>query len=163
MMNRKDIILHDLNAEFTRWQDLLHQYSESDLITPLPGESLSIKDKVAHLHAWQQLSIARLEAALQKHAPVKPIWLQSGDPDTGDVDPENERIYQMFRDLAWQDVFHMWRSGFERFIELFETVPEEDLFTEGKFSWLPGYALADVMDGSLEHHREHFVDLTGTK
>lgn len=157
-MKSKDII-NELNAEYLRWRVFLEGLTEDQISHHLPGEDLSIKDKVAHLQAWQQLSIARLEAAIQGRDPIHPVWLISMHPDTGDVDQDNERIYQMYHGDTWQDILNKWRTGFECFIELCKRIPEDDLYAVGKFSWLSGYAVADVMSGSLEHHREHFDSL----
>lgn len=155
-MDKKEI-LNNLNSEYSRWLVFLGGLTENELSQNLPGENLTIKDKLAHLLAWQELSIARLDAAIHQHVPVNPTWLVSEDPDTGDVDQDNERIYQEYQGVSWQDIFLKWSSGFELLIALSELVPEDDLFVVGKFPWLPGYALADVMIGTLEHHREHFV------
>jgi len=152
-------IIEDLTSEYLRWREFLEGLTEDQISQQLSTESLSIKDKVAHLHAWQQLSIARLEAAIQGHDPILPDWLVSEDPDTGDVDQDNERIYQMYRDNRWQDILDQWRTGFEYFIGLCKRIPVENFFTVGVYAWLPNYAIADVMIGSLEHHREHFDSL----
>jgi hypothetical protein len=155
-MDKKEI-LNNLKSEYSRWMVLLGDLTENEISQNLPGENLTIKDKVAHLCAWQELSIARLDAAIHRHVPVNPAWLVSEDPDTGDVDQDNERIYQMYQRFPWQEIYSKWSSGFELFIALSELVSEDDLFVVGKFTWLPEYALADVMIGTLEHHREHFI------
>lgn len=155
----KTEIIKDLKTEFLRWRVFLESLSEEEGTKVLPGETLSIKDKVAHLHAWQQLSIARLEAATQNHDPLYPDWLRSAHPDTDDVDQENERIFQMYQGNSWQEVMNKWRTGFEYFIKLCKNLPDENIFIAGINTWLPDYALADVMLGSLEHHREHFDPL----
>ncbi len=154
-MNKNELI-EELKKEYSRWLILLQGFAEDELTRYLPGESLSTKDKVAHLFAWQQLSIARLEAAIQGHDPIIPPWLISSQPDTDDVDQDNEQIFQMYLSNSWQEIFTLWRTGFEHFISLCSLLQEEDLFKTGKYPWLPEYALADVLTGSLEHHREHF-------
>jgi len=53
-----------------------------------------------------------------------------------------------------------WREGFLHFVELGEAVPEQELFDAQKYAWLEGYALSDVLQGSLEHHQEHHEILT---
>jgi hypothetical protein len=111
-MDKKEI-LNNLNSEYSRWLVFLGGLTENEISQNLPGENLTIKDKLAHLLAWQELSIARLDAAIHQHVPVNPTWLVSEDPDTGDVDQDNERIYQEYQGVSWQDIFLKWSSGFE--------------------------------------------------
>jgi len=53
-------------------------------------------------------------------------------------------------------VYLAWKSGFLHFLELVESIPPADLLEVGKYAWLPDYALIAVLEGSLEHHREHY-------
>jgi len=48
-----------------------------------------------------------------------------------------------------------WTEGFLRFLELGEAMPEKALLDAGRYTWLEGYALFAVLEGSYEHHREH--------
>lgn len=156
-MNLKETLIINLKGELKRWSDTLRKLDDETASDRLPGEELSIKDKVAHLHAWQQISIARLEAAIQNHDPYSPAWLKGMDPDSEDnIDVYNDRIYLYYRDHSWLEVFHLWLSGFIQFITLAEMISLEDYLEVDKFPWLKGYALIAVVEGSLEHHREHF-------
>jgi ATP-dependent RNA helicase SUPV3L1/SUV3 len=66
---------------------LLASLSESQITTPNLPANLSVKDVVAHLWAWQQLSIARLEAG---NSIMKPrIILSAGDQLNG---PDRESV-----------------------------------------------------------------------
>ena len=58
-------------------------------------------------------------------------------------------------DRPWPSVYQDWRAGFLRFLELGAAIAEPDLVEAGKYSWLEGYALIDVLKGSYEHHQEH--------
>ena len=116
-----------------------------------------MKDDLAHLWTWQQRSIARLEAARNNHAPEYPAWPVDGDPDAEEHSPDklNAWIFETNRDKPWAEVLSAWRNGFLRFIMQAEATPEKDLLEKDKYAWLPGYALADVLTGSYEHHAEH--------
>jgi len=67
----------------------------------------------------------------------------------------NGWLYAQSRDRPWPGVYQDWRTGFLRLLELAAAVPEPDLLEAGKYPWLEGYALVDVLKGSYEHHREH--------
>ena len=70
-----------LNEEFNRWEHLLAGMSEEQITAPQLPANLSIKDVIAHLRAWQQRSIARLEAALLDREPEFPRWPEELVPD----------------------------------------------------------------------------------
>lgn len=155
-MSDKPNAIASLRDEFNRWEALLAGLSEAQITEPLPSSDWSIKDTVAHLRAWQQVSIARMEAALHDAQPVMPDWLAGADPESEARREEfNAAIYQTYRDLPWQRVHHLWRDGFLRLIALSEQAPEHDLLAVNKFAWIKGYALIAVLEGSLAHHREH--------
>ncbi len=130
-------------------------------ITALPPtSSLSIKDEIAHLRAWQQISIARLEAAQLNREPVFPDWIAGLDPESGEErDQFNARIYEAHHQEPWSRVGQDWKDGYLRFLELGEAIPEKDLMDKDKDPWLKGYSLFAVLQHSYEHHEEHLEQL----
>jgi hypothetical protein len=155
-MNQKQHILTALQAEFKRWEALLASLSEAQITAPQLSDGWSLKDVIAHLRAWQQRSIARLEAALHNREPEYPAWPEQFDPEVeGQPHDLNAWLYATYRDQPWSSVYRDWSTGFRRFLELGEAIPEADLLDVGRYAWLEGYALVAVLEGSYEHHREH--------
>jgi hypothetical protein len=154
-MNDKQQILGALTAELNRWEELLAGLDEAQLIHPR-SSGLSIKDVLGHLHAWQQLTIARLEAAQRGREPIMPDWVTGPDPDAEeDLETFNANIHATYRQQPWPRVYEAWQEGFRRLLRLAEERPEDDLLDAAKYPWLNGYALSDVLQGSYEHHVEH--------
>ncbi|MDQ3461110.1 MAG: ClbS/DfsB family four-helix bundle protein [Deinococcota bacterium] len=160
-MNDKQQILTTLRGEFNRWEGLLAGMSEEQITSSPLSNGWSIKDLMAHLMAWQQVSIARLEAAQLHKEPVFPTWLAGSDPESEeDKDQFNARIYETYRKQSLSRVHQDWRDGFLRFLSLGEEIPENDLLDAEKYPWLKGYTLFAVLQGSYEHHHEdHLVPL----
>jgi hypothetical protein len=156
-MSEKQVVLTRLAGEMERWEALLASLGEGQVTAPnLPG-GWSIKDVVAHLRAWQQRSVARMEAALQAREPVFPAWPADLDPEQeGQPHALNDWLYQTSRDKPWPAVHQEWREGFGRLLELGAALPEADLLEPGKFAWLEGQALSLVLEASAEHHAEHW-------
>lgn len=155
-MKDKQQILALLREELNRWEDVLAGLSNTQISTPHSQSIMSTKDVVGHLRAWQQVSNARLEAALDNSQPVYPDWLQGADPDSDEeLDSFNARIYQTYHEQPWSSVYQVWHAGFQRLLELAEATPEQSLFDTEKYPWLNGYALVDVLQGTYEHHQEH--------
>ncbi len=158
-MRDRNHILTALNQEFARWEALLEGLSEAQLSVPRLSNRHSIKDELGHLHAWQQLSIARLEAAYHNTEPVMPEWLMGQDPESDeDCDDYNARIYERYAVLSGVQVHQLWSTGFQRFLELAAAIPVQDLMDTQKYVWLNAYALYDVLAGSYEHHHVDHYD-----
>jgi hypothetical protein len=154
-MTEKERILNMLKDEYERWNTLLGRLPEEQITSRQLAGGWSIKDVMAHLMAWQQRSIARMEAGLSDHEPVFPAWPEGVDPEQEDVDEINAWIYETHRERSWEHVYQDWRNGFQRFIELGEAVPEGVLMEVGRFAWLKEYPLSIILVSSYEHHQEH--------
>jgi hypothetical protein len=160
-MNDKQRILTTLRKEFTSWEELLTTLDEEQITAPNLPSDMSIKEVIAHLRAWQQISIARMEAVLLDKEPDYPEWpTEDPDPDSEDeIDQINDWISKTYQDKPWSDVHRLWREGFLRLLELGEAVPERDLLDTGKYPWLKGYSPLGILQASYEHHDEHLTSL----
>jgi len=148
-------VLDSLRQELELWERHLAPVSDEDAAAPRLPNGWSVKDLMAHLAAWQQVTIARLEAARNGMPPHLPDWLQGGDPDSDDeVHRYNARIHERDRHRSWSDVHDAWRSGFERVLRLAAAIPAADLERPGRFAWLDGHRLLDVLDGTYRHHHD---------
>lgn len=159
-MDSKKQILATLMNEYNAWEALLGGLSEAQITAPNRIAQLSVKDILAHLWAWQQRSIVRMEAAQKDQAPVFPRWSADLDPeDEEDTDRINAWIYQAYRDRPWAEVHKAWKEGFLAFVASGEAIPEKDLMKPGRYAWLGEYPLSAVLVGSYEHHEEHLQPL----
>ena len=157
-MNEKKQMLTILQAEFDAWEALLAGLSETQIEAAQLPAGLSVKNVVAHLMAWQQRSIARLEAARQGGEPVYPDWPAGLDPESEqDLDRINAWILATYRDQSWRSIHQAWLEGFTRFLELAREIPEKDLLERGRYAWLGEYTLMDVLQGSYDHHHEEHL------
>lgn len=146
----KGEILALVQNEFEQWEQLLNGLSESELTTPIQEDDWTIQDIVAHLYAWQQLSIARLEAGLHECTPDYPAWFNAEAEENARL--VNEGTYATYHARPWAEVYGLWRDGFLRFIALGEAISEARLLDAERYDWLDGYSLAAVMHFSYEHH-----------
>jgi hypothetical protein len=154
-MSEKQRITNLLKDEYDRWNTLLGQLTEEQITSRKLAGDWSIKDVLTHLMAWQQRSIARVEAGINDREPVFPAWPEGLDPEAEDVNEINAWIYETHRDRSWAHVYQDWKNGFQRLIALGEAVPEAVLVEVGRFDWLKEYPLSIILAGSYEHHQEH--------
>jgi hypothetical protein len=155
-MESKEHLLGALRAEFGRWEELLAPLSEEKAAAPLLPSHWSTRDAVAHLWAWQQRTIARLEAALEDRELRFPPWPAQWDPEEeGEPDELNAWLYESHVGRDWDSVYRDWREGFRRTLELGAEIPEANLRELGRYPWLGPCLLSAVLIGTLEHHQEH--------
>jgi len=151
-MKMKDHILTALREQFNRREELLASLSAEQITAPHLPSNWSIKDEIAHLMAWQQRSIARLDTALFNREPEFPRWLPNLDPDSEDYpDQTNAWIFETYREQPWSMIHQNWCEGFLRFLESGEGISERDLLDAERYPWLEGYPLAFVILASYDH------------
>ena len=160
-MNMKDHILAALRDEFDNWEKLLSGLGEAQITQPRFDLDWSIKDVVAHLWAWQQISIARMEGGVLGRAPEYPKWIvESMENWEEDSDQVNALTFERYHEKSWSEIYGAWRIGFLRFLDLGSQISEHDLLDGDRYSWLHGYSLAGIMIASYDHHQEHIEKVT---
>ena len=160
-MNMEDHILAALREKFDQWEELLASLSEEQITIPRFDLGWSIKDVVAHLWAWQQISIARMEAGLHDREPNFPKWIvESIENWEEDSDRVNALTFETQHYKSWSEIHQNWRNGFLQLLEAGNRIPEPNLLATGLFPWLGGYSLALILIASYDHHQEHFDKLT---
>jgi hypothetical protein len=159
-MNMKEHILTALREQFGRWEELLASLSEGQITAPSFDFNWSIKDVVAHLWAWQQISIARMEAGVLDREPEYPKWILSlGEDWEEDANLVNALTFETNHEKPWSEIYQNWKNGFLRFLELGNQISERDLLDGDRHSWLKGYSLAFILVASYDHHQEHLEKL----
>ena len=159
-MNMKEHLLVALTEQLNRWEESLDHLSNSQINFPLVPSHWTTKDVLTHLMAWQQRSIARLEAALSDREPIFPIWPSEIDPEVeASTDQINAWIYETHRDESWDTVRQNWKGGFARLLELGERISERDMMDESRYTWMEMRPLALVLIGTYDHHQEHLDKL----
>jgi hypothetical protein len=155
-MKKKSEIIQSIGLEYNLWERLLSRFDEQSALMPLSPSPLSVKDLLVHMKVWQEINIARLKAGLQGELPVLPVWpAELNHESEDDLDAINAWIFGMGKHISYPEALENWKEGFQKFMTLAEAIPDIDLYSPTKFPWMHGYSLLDVVNGSLEHHREH--------
>ncbi len=146
-------LLSALQEQFDAWDQHLATADPAQLVTP----EWTLKDMLAHLAAWQELSNARLGAALQGREPTLPDWMVRANVDHAeDVTDINDVIYAGIKDQPWQQVYTRWQAGYRHLLESAARLDERTLLDGDRFAWMHGYSMADVLLGTYDHHLEHW-------
>ena len=159
-MNMKEHILAALMEQFQQWDKLLASLSEEQIITPHFDLDWSIKDVMAHLWAWQQISIVRMEGGALDREPEYPAWIvESIENWEDDANRVNALTFETNHEKSWSDIYQNWKNGFIRFLDLGKKISERDLLNGDRYPWLKGYSLAAILISSYDHHQEHLEKL----
>jgi hypothetical protein len=160
-MNMKEHILAALRENFDQWEELLARLSEEEITTPHFDFDWSIKDVMAHLWDWQQISIARMEGGVRDREPEYPKWILSlGEDWEEDANRVNALMFERNHEKPWSEIYQNWKDGFLRFLKLGNDISERALLDGDKYPWLKGYSLAFILVASYDHHQEHLEKLT---
>ncbi len=144
----KTELLALIEQERTAWEDLLGAIGEARLTQPDFADGWTFKDVAAHLTAWRQRAVVRLQAVQRDEKPSPPPW--AGVP--AEDDAVNEWIYQANRFRPPADVLRESRQSLADLAAAVAAVPETDLFDPHRFPWLEGTSLAEtIMGNSCDH------------
>jgi hypothetical protein len=160
-MNMKDHILAALSEQLADWETSLAGLSEEQLTRPAFDKDWSILDVMNHLWGWQQITLARMEAARLGSEPTLPSWLTSyeGDWAAEDADAFNAWMHNHFHQRTWAETHQQWRLGFLQLLESSRSVPEPTLLDGDRYVWLNGYPLSAILVSTYDHHAEHMDTL----
>ena len=159
-MSMKEHILAALREKFESWEQLLSRLNEEEITAPQFDLDWSIKDVMAHLWAWQQISMARMESGLLNREPMYPQWILSlGEDWEEDSDRVNALTFEKNHEKPWVEVYQNWTSGFLRLLDLGNQIAERDLLDGDRYPWLRGHSLAFILVASYDHHQEHLEKL----
>lgn len=153
----KKQLLSLLNDEFNLWDERLANLSEEQIGASSLPNGWTVKDLMAHLMAWEQLTIARLEAARLNKEPMTPEWVKGVNLDleeTLKLKHLNAQIDDLYKDESWEIIYQGWKTNFLNVLALAEETPETALLEKEKYPWLKGYSLMTNLTGVYEHHHE---------
>jgi hypothetical protein len=156
----KDHILSALREQFDHWEQLLAKLSEEQIIASQFDMDWSNKDVMAHLWAWQHISIAQMEGGLKNREPEFLKWVTDmGEDREENADRVNALTYGTNHMKPRSEVYRNWRKGFLSFLKTGEPIQEKDLLDTSRYPWLKGYTLAFILVASYDHHQEHLEKL----
>ncbi|ADY26959.1 hypothetical protein Deipr_1827 [Deinococcus proteolyticus MRP] len=146
------LVLAELRRELRAWQAMNTQAERLHLTEARMQNAWTWRELLAHLTAWQEVTLARLRAAPDGAGLTYPAWAGGQNPDGQDLNAVNARIQAAARGQSWPQSHAAWERGFAEVLERAQTLSEDDLARPR--DWLDGYTLLDVLRGTLTHHRE---------
>jgi uncharacterized protein (TIGR03083 family) len=141
-------LLDDIQAERRRLEAALDGLDEMDMTRQGVVGEWSVKDVLAHLVAWERLFLSWYESGLQGRVPdTDPVGM-SGKA----IDTLNQGFFDQYRQYPLEEVLAELQASYRRILAVVQVIPEEDLFTKGRFAWTGNLALADYVAGNTCNH-----------
>jgi len=157
--NSKAELLRAIRAERKKLEAGLKGISDADMVrAPRPG-AWSIKDILAHISAWDDTFVEWYQAGLKGGKVDKPHFNRPGV-----LTEVNRGIYEANKDRSLEDVLAGFKSSYERILKVVTSIPEEDIFTRGKFAWTgAGKLLTYITSNTTLHYPGHLTTIEAIK
>jgi len=156
-------VLAAIDDEHANWDALVAEADRARMENPDFAGGWSFKDIVAHLSAWRERGLDRLEAISRGESEPPNPWPSNLDEDDDEgVLAINDWFYARDRDLPLDEVLRTASTNFDRLQNAIAALPEETLTDPNAISWTEGEALGSVIiDRSFfgHLHEEHEDDI----
>jgi hypothetical protein len=94
-------------------------------------DSWSVKDLLAHLHAWHDLVLTWERVGSASEA----VEIPGGGFTWAEIPALNETIFERTRNDKWNDVTGQLRKSHDEVLAVIDSYSDDDLFTKKKFAW----------------------------
>lgn len=151
----KTTLLHDISRSHAALDVAAAALDKAGWLAVVPGMAgWTRKDVLAHVEWWSNHSAGVVEALVAGREP----YPRTDEPF--DIDAHNARVLAESVRRSLADVRRGEAEAFRRVVAAIEGALEDDLFAAGRFTWLDGGPLADVVvSDTSEHYPEHLPHL----
>jgi uncharacterized damage-inducible protein DinB len=155
----KDELLAQLRETRSTWVSVIAAIPDEAKIEPVLPNGWSVKDVMAHVAAYEQLTAEQLNATNEHRLPegVPDTSSRSGNEASSD-DAIDAQIYAAFKNAPLTDVMRFGDRAFQDLLLTIEATPEEHLAHPAP--WTDGKAALEVIPGeSYAHYQSHLEDV----
>lgn len=150
-MRTKEEQISWIRADQQFWRDLAREVGRDRYAELGPMGEWSFGDMAAHLVAWRDWTITRLEAGVRGESNPTPPWPPEMDEE--DVDAINTWIQEHRGDRSPEQFVQDYDDSYDRLIAAIEALPEATLLDPDAAPWIGGPLVEVLFTGHL--HDEH--------
>jgi hypothetical protein len=149
-------LLSDIDKEWAKIERICAGLSEEEMIAPGVQGEWSVKDILCHISAWEKYFLDRLGYVMSGKHPLYPV-MTSWD----DVHRFNAQVYVDNKDRPLSSVIIEFRSLYRGVMTVLESLDEEMLNKPYSYDFPDDglTVLQLIRANTVEHYREHFIDL----
>ena len=154
--NKTDL-LHKIREARAPLDALLAQLSEEQMLQPGVEGKSSVKDLLAHITAWEQHLVRRLEAA-RHNGEAETYLVEPGEPD--DIDAVNELLFTRNRHLPTRQVLSDFYGSLQQVLQAVDALSERDLFDPQGLAQVFGTPVERIIGSdTFYHYPEHIASI----
>jgi hypothetical protein len=151
----KTQLIESSQKEFKALIEMVDAIPEQLLSAEGVCEVWSVKDILAHLHAWHMLFLTWYQVGMGGDEPPMPApgltWKQT---------PElNEMIYQEYKDEPFDQILISFQESFQVVFNIIKKHSDRELFTKKLYSWTGSTSLGSYLVSSTASHYSWAQDL----
>ncbi len=144
----KSELLSAASEEFERLWVAVDSVAPARREVPGACEAWSVKDLLAHLHAWQQMAIEWEKVGSAGEKPTIPA-----DGFTFAETPAlNEVIYRRTENDDWADIASRLRATHAELMATIDSYDSEDLFAKSRYPWTRTTSVGAYMVSATSSH-----------
>ena len=145
-----------IGSSYAALERTIGQLSDTQLTAPIDG-SWSAKDILAHIAAWEQVTI-HFHVGDRSFEEV--TQLTNIPYATTPVDQINEAFYERDRDLSLAQVLQSFRTSHQELLAMLDGMSEADLFEPYTPAGRSGGPLIEwIIGDSYDHYDEHHATM----
>ena len=146
--NKADL-LAAAESEFNRLWNAVDLVGDEHREVSGACDDWSVKDLLAHLHAWHEMAIGWEKAGVVGGTPTIPAEGYT----FAETPALNQAIYERTKDDLWADVVDRLNNSHNRILAIINTYDDKDLFAKAKYPWTKSTSVgAYFVSASSSHY-----------
>jgi hypothetical protein len=145
--NKAELITYG-NKEYKALCDLVNMLKQEKLETTEVFENRTVKDIIAHLHAWHLLFFEWYKVGMSGDKP----YIPAKGYTFKDTPKLNEKLYQEYKNIKWEAIYKDFKDSHKKIMEIIENHSEEDLTQKKKYKWTGSTNLASYLASATSSH-----------
>jgi hypothetical protein len=144
----KNELLEAIEIERNALEQLLAELSPEQMVEAGIVGNWSVKDILAHLSEWEQMVLRWYAAGLKGKVPVTP----SEEFNWAQLPQLNQQIYEKHHNRPLADIQKEFNTSFKKILTIIQNLPEEDLFSRGRYAWTKNNTLGAYFVSNTSSH-----------
>jgi hypothetical protein len=151
----KPELLESARREFQLLLQKVKEVPDDSLAESGVCEDWSVKDILAHLHAWHMLFLTWYQLGMSGEKPAMPApgynWKQT---------PElNQIIFEEYQDQEYDFILDSLRESHQEIIAIIEKHSDQEIFTKKLYKWTGSTSLGSYLVSNTSSHYAWGYDL----
>lgn len=155
----KKQVLDEIERAHQDMERMLASLSDEEKTAPMLDQGWSAQDSLAHLIAWEKMTMDWMTRSLQDEQVKRFIpgfQYESEQERVAVMEKLNTHLYEQNKNRALDDVMRDFRATHRAIHDFVAQLDERDLFDPNRFAWRNGSPALDMIGGNTYwHYDEH--------